>query len=525
MNERKFAIYSRKSKYTGKGESTTNQIKICEETILSKFGKIKKEDIQIYEDEGFSGYNINRPAFNKLLKDIENNKIKVLIFYKLDRISRNVKDFSKLMSIFEEHQVTFLSATENIETVTPSGKALTYMISVFAELERNTIAERIKDNMLELAKSGVWLGGITPTGYSSTSLTITCNNKKKKIFNLKQNQEITKVSIIFQKFLELKSLTKLETYLLNNNIKSTNLKPYTRFSIKNILTNPVYVAADKNIYDYYKSKNANIYKDKKEFNGNFGLMVYNKTKNINHKYLKKKDITSWIISIGKHKPIIDGKIFITTLNILSMNDNKRYRKMNNTPSISSGLIKCSNCNTNMRPKIRSHKENGIIFDYICELKEKSKKKLCQAKNINGCLLDDIILKDILSLDINTNKFLKSLKNTFKTRKNNELKELIAKKNKNNTIINNLIDKIKYLDIEIIKSINDEIKELKKENETIERKIYQLSSVKKVNISAKELLSIYKRYINKLDTKTKKYYADLLIDSVKANNEMIIINYK
>ena len=142
MSERKFAIYSRKSKYTGKGKSTENQIKICKETLINKFEDIELNEIEIYEDEGFSGYNLQRPAFNKLLNDITNNKIKVLIFYKLDRISRNVKDFSRLMSIFEEHQVTFLSATENIETVTPSGKALTYMISVFAELERNTIAER-----------------------------------------------------------------------------------------------------------------------------------------------------------------------------------------------------------------------------------------------------------------------------------------------------------------------------------------------------------------------------------------------
>ncbi len=524
MSERKFAIYSRKSKYTGKGKSTENQIKICKETLINKFEDIELNEIEIYEDEGFSGYNLQRPAFNKLLNDITNNKIKVLIFYKLDRISRNVKDFSRLMSIFEEHQVTFLSATENIETVTPSGKALTYMISVFAELERNTIAERIKDNMLELAKSGVWLGGITPTGYSSVSVTSLSNNKKKKIFSLKQNEEIEKINIIFQKFLEFKSLTKLETYLLNNNINSTNSKPYTRFSLKNILTNPVYVAADKNIYIYYKSKNANIYKDKKEFNGIFGLMVYNKTKNINHKLLKKKEITSWIISIGQHKPIIDGKTFITILNILEMNNNKRYRKMNNTPSISSGLIKCSSCGTNMRPKIRSHKENGIIFDYICELKEKSKKKLCQQKNINGYLLDDIILSDILSLDININKFLKSLKNALKKHNNNELDKLIDKKEKNINLINNLIAKIKYLDVEIVKSINKEIRNLKQENEAIEEKINLLTS-KKNNISVPKLLSSYKRCIDKFDSKTKKYYAHLLIDSVTADKEKIIINYK
>ena len=180
MNDKKYAIYSRKSKYTGKGESTTNQIELCLTTLKNKFSNIKKDEILIYEDEGFSGYSTNRPAFKKLLKDIENNKIKILLFYKLDRISRNVNDFARLMSLLEAHNVSFLSATENIETLTPSGKALTYMISVFAELERNTIAERIKDNMLELSKSGVWLGGNTPTGYSSVEEINLINNKKNK---------------------------------------------------------------------------------------------------------------------------------------------------------------------------------------------------------------------------------------------------------------------------------------------------------------------------------------------------------
>ena len=250
MNDKKYAIYSRKSKYTGKGESTTNQIELCLTTLKNKFPDIKKDEILIYEDEGFSGYSTNRPAFKKLLKDIENNKIKILLFYKLDRISRNVNDFARLMSLLEAHDVSFLSATENIETLTPSGKALTYMISVFAELERNTIAERIKDNMLELAKSGVWLGGNTPTGYSSIEEIKLINNKKKKTYCLKENEDIEKVELIFKNYLRLKSLTKLETFLLNKNILSINLKPYTRFSLKNILTNPVYVKSDKDIYNY-----------------------------------------------------------------------------------------------------------------------------------------------------------------------------------------------------------------------------------------------------------------------------------
>ena len=99
------------------------------------------------------GYNTNRPAFQKMLKDIKDKKIDTIAFYKLDRISRNVSDFSSLVNELSNYNVSFLSATESIESVTPSGRAMMFMISVFAQLERDTIAERIKDNMLELAKT------------------------------------------------------------------------------------------------------------------------------------------------------------------------------------------------------------------------------------------------------------------------------------------------------------------------------------------------------------------------------------
>ncbi len=523
MNDKKYAIYSRKSKYTGKGESTTNQIELCLTTLKNKFPDIKKDEILIYEDEGFSGYSTNRPAFKKLLKDIANNKIKILLFYKLDRISRNVNDFARLMSLLEAHDVSFLSATENIETLTPSGKALTYMISVFAELERNTIAERIKDNMLELAKSGVWLGGNTPTGYSSVEEINVINNKKKKTYCLKENEDIEKVELIFKNYLRLKSLTKLETFLLNKNILSINLKPYTRFSLKNILTNPVYVKSDKDIYNYYENKGINLYGG--SWNGINGLMVYNKTTNLNHKILKRKKTEEWIISVGKHKGIIDGKTFINVANLIEANNNMRYRKTNSLRSPLSGLVKCANCKSNMRPKIRKNKDNEIITDYLCELKEKSKKNLCDAKNINGSIIEDTIISNIMNFEINMTILFNKLKKTLKTDKNSEIKEVSYRIKKNNETIKNLIDKIKYIDISIIDDINKEIKELKEENAMLNSRLNKLNAN---SIDLKDLANkTIKNYknINNLDNKTKKKYLHLLIKEIIASNNKLIINYK
>lgn len=170
-DNRKIAIYSRKSKYTGKGESIDNQIEMCKNKILSIYNNIDIEnDVVIFEDEGFSGYYTKRPAFQKMMESVKNKEIKCVFFYKLDRISRSVKDFYEIKKKLEDYNINFYSASENFENITPTGRAMIMMTSVFAQLERDTIAERIHDNMIELAKTGRWLGGTTSTGYKSESV-------------------------------------------------------------------------------------------------------------------------------------------------------------------------------------------------------------------------------------------------------------------------------------------------------------------------------------------------------------------
>ena len=161
------AIYSRKSKITDSGESISNQIELCKEYLKYHF---EEYIISIYEDEGFSGGNINRPEFHKLMQDIESKKINFLMCYRLDRISRNVADFAGTLEFLQKYNVAFVSISEQFDTTTPIGRAMVYISSVFAQLERETIGERIKDNMLELAKDGRWLGGQTPLGFKSEAV-------------------------------------------------------------------------------------------------------------------------------------------------------------------------------------------------------------------------------------------------------------------------------------------------------------------------------------------------------------------
>lgn len=541
-DNRKIAVYSRKSKFTGKGESTHNQIETCKRKIELTFDNVDLEnDIIIYEDEGYTGYNTKRPAFQKMLRDIRDKKIKAISFYKLDRISRNVSDFSSLVNELDNYDVSFLSATESLENVTPSGRAMMFMISVFAQLERDTIAERIRDNMLELAKTGRWLGGMTPTGYKSEKIeNITVDGKKRRLYKLSLvDSEVRIVKMLFDKMQELKSQTKLETYTIQNDIKTKNDKAYTRWGLKNILINPVYAIADQDTLDYFRNLGVEIYADEKEFDGIHGLMVYNKTEKKKNQVLRR-DVNDWIIAVGKHEGIISGKDWVYVQNILNRNSDMKYRKPSTSNAILSGILRCSHCGSFMRAKLKNKtidSKGRKIFDYMCELKDKSRKQKCQCKNINGLEADDLVLEEIKKLAMPTSKFYKALKNLssnafIKEYKNNEeVKTLKSLINKNKNHINSLLDKIKYADVSLLDDISNEIKKLKQANAELEKQIKTLTNYNYNEISDKEtadlLLNILDTYFTSFDTldlNTKRNLIKLLVSSITTDGEDITINF-
>ncbi len=410
-----YYIYSRKSKCTGKGESIENQVEICKDYIFSNVKNARDTDIFVYEDEGFSAKNLDRPMFKKMIDDSTKQKVDYIICYRLDRISRNVSDFSSLITDLNDRGISFVSVREQFDTSRPMGRAMMYMASVFAQLERETIAERIRDNMLLLAHTGRWLGGIAPTGYKSEKTEkLLIDGKKKQMFRLKIiPQEADTVRLIFGKFKETNSLTKVETYLLQKNIKSKNKRTYTRFSIKSILENPVYMIADENAYDYFKNKGVEFSGEnlsKEKFNGKFGIMAYNKTLQREGKHHLKRDIKDWIISIGDHKGLIPSLEWVKIQDRLLQNSLKSYRKTRSNTALLSGVLFCGKCGDYMRPKLSKRKNiNGeYIYTYLCQLKEKSRLDKCQVKNIPGNELDEIVCNEIKKIKPNNIEFSKQL---------------------------------------------------------------------------------------------------------------------
>ena len=541
MKKSKIAIYSRKSKFTGKGESIENQIELCRQYIDNTYPDIAEQDIVVFEDEGFSGKNTERPQFQKMMQIAETGELKAIVCYRLDRISRNISDFSRLIEQLEEMGIDFISMKENFTPDNPMGKAMMYICSIFAQLERETIAERILDNMHELAKTGRWLGGTTPTGYESREINsrIELDGKIRKMHKLEIiKEEADIVKLIFKKFLETNSLTKVDEYLLMNNIRTKNNKNFSRFAIRGILENPVYMSADIDAWEYFENKGVEVFASKECFDGQYGIMAYNKTKQNTNKSHDIREITEWIIAIGKHKPLVSGADWVKAQSLLSQNKSKTYRKPKSVYALLSGLLYCENCGAYMRPKVnRRILPNGEkSFSYLCETKEKTHRQHCDMKNPSGNELDRKVCNEIKKLASDKSEFFKSL---------NEAKKSVERlENGNSTELQILKEKINQNDKKIEALVNSltkaentpsydyiikEINKLHKKNEQLKNTLADLNyQIQQSNLSENEfdiLESILVQFSESFDLMSyeeKRRALRVFIDKVTWDGENVHI---
>lgn len=381
------ACYSRKSIYSDKSDSTQAQYNLAVEYCKSHYN-----DYQViqYEDEGYTGANTNRPAFTRMVEDIKDQKINIVICYKIDRVSRDVKDFSNFFSFLQEHNVEFVSIKEQIDTSTPLGRAMMYICSVFAQMERETIAERVKDGMTDLSKSGKWAGGRAPLGYKRERINV---SGKSHTVLVPDAKGIDLLNHIADTFLNNNlSLTQLEKYCRDNNITTINGSYFSSSQLWNLLKNPTYCTADQTAYDYFEKLGCKMGVDCDKFDGTHAVMSYGRTAGGNRKKHISNPPAEWIISVGLHTPLWTSEKYIAIQKKFGNNKIDKTRK--HKIGILKGIVRCK-CGYLMRVQHKVDRTYNTIYDnYFCSLRNHRGKSFCDMRFTSVSKIDNAVI-DIL----------------------------------------------------------------------------------------------------------------------------------
>lgn len=227
------AVYTRKSTEEGldmEFNSLDAQREACEAYIASQKSEGWVELADRYDDGGFSGGTLERPALQRLLADIEDGRVDVVVVYKIDRLSRSLMDFAKLVEVFDRNDVTFVSVTQSFNTTTSMGRLTLNILLSFAQFEREVIGERIRDKVAASRKKGMWMGGFVPLGYE-------VRNRKLLI----NDAEAATVRMIFERFVTVGSATALARTLAAEDVRTRRGRLIDKGFLYKLLNNRVYV--------------------------------------------------------------------------------------------------------------------------------------------------------------------------------------------------------------------------------------------------------------------------------------------
>ena len=523
-----FSIYARKSVCTDEGDSIESQINICKEYIDKHFIDVPDKQIYVYKDEGFSGKDTKRPQYTEMLKSIEKEKDGYIICYKLDRISRSISDFSSLIDKLSKKNISFISVKEHFDTSNPVGRGMMYICAVFAQMERESIAERVRDNMMFLAKTGRWLGGVAPFGFDivRTSERIIVDGHSKKVSYLAPNEDIEIVKLIYSKYLELGSCIEVTRFLKNQGLQNRKNNKLSNPTVLDILRSPIYCTADKDAYEYFSKRTKNIFFKTSDLYKKLGIVPYNR-KNI---YRKFNPVSSWIIALGRHKGVISGKDWVKVQSMTHAPTS--VLRSSKTPALFSTLIPCPKCGSTMR--VRSAND-GKYFYYSCSQKYEYGSKHCDCKSLNGIETDKQILQELFTIDI------KDLRNKIHMKKNTHLynklddkifdtKYTISKLQNSKAQYINYLQKLNpqsplIKDIEDkVSAINSQIKKMTSETYDLETK---LRATKNEKTDLEEIVNAFEKLKNNFDTmdfKTKKSLARLIVKKLVWNDDKLVIIY-
>jgi|CXWL01.1.fsa_nt_gi DNA invertase Pin-like site-specific DNA recombinase len=354
------AIYTRKSTSEGLEQEFTsldNQRESAESYITSQKheGWVALPDR--YDDGGFTGANIERPALQKLLNDIKEGKINCVVVYKVDRLSRSLLDFSQLLEFFDKNNVTFVSITQQFNTNTSMGRLTLNVLLSFAQFEREIISERTKDKMGAARKRGQWLGGRPPFGYTREK------DSKKLTIN---PEEASIVKEMFKLYIDGNSLIQVAQILNNRGLRSRQ----------------------------WVMKNGKTYGGKK-----YGVtQIQSLIKNV--LYIGKVKYAGQIYD-GQHEGILDEETFKKTQEQLKVKRvERKVLKNTDCTGLLNHLLHCPKCNAVMFHTYTLKPNQHKYRYYVCTNAQKRGYSECPTKSLNAQAIENAVIGQLKLLFAN-----------------------------------------------------------------------------------------------------------------------------
>lgn len=344
------AVYTRKSTSVGLEQdfnSLDAQREACEQYIRVQIGDGWMLIDERYDDGGFTGANIERPAFRKLFEDIDAGKIDIVVVYKVDRLSRSLLDFARIMNRFNKAGVAFVSVTQNFSTADAMGRLTLNMLMSFAEFEREMISERTRDKITASRRKGKWTGGIVPLGYDVHEKQLVINELEavtvREIFDLYLQR---RSALMVAQDLNERGRTTKRHRAKNGNIRTG--KPWTKQAVLRVLRNPIYAG--------YMPCGEDLFE-------------------------------------GDHEAIIDREIFNRVRALLDGARPKTRWRGRNPDYILSGLLRCAHCGGAFTPA-STRKKNREYRYYRCVTKDKQGRKECPSRPLPAGAIESFVIERI-----------------------------------------------------------------------------------------------------------------------------------
>lgn len=503
------AIYARKSVFREDSISIESQIEECEY-------ETRGENYRIYKDNGYSGKNTDRPDFQRMLNDIKAGRIYKVIVYKLDRVSRSVLDFSELMDVFQKYNVDFVSATEHFDTSNPMGRAMLNICIVFAQLERETIQQRVMDAYASRSKKGFYMGGKIPYGYKK--IPIIMDGIKTSMYE-REPDEAEDILLMYQLY-SIPSATlgdvlrRFESLGINTNKRG---KLWSTAQISQTLRNPIYTSNDISIYNFFKGQESNMINPPEEYNGEASLYLF-KGENTNR---KTWDLSGQNVVIAPHKGIVSPDLWIACRKKLLSNHQIKTCKPKN--SFLAGKIKCGNCGYSLVVRFSERKKGHIR--YLIDT-GRSEMRCCKYKlpTIHADEFEDIIIEKMKSK-------LDDLTIENKLNKNDLIKDQTAKLETKlleiDKEIEKLVNKLSEFDLDkvTIRYINIKIKKMDEEKVKITHDIDRLQSERTAKKPDYNILRNVMSKWSELSFEDKRSVSELLIEKILVYPDNIEIIWK